>query len=131
MRSPGVLENPVLTRRDEGYVLLLSEGDWTKCSYATVWRRATTLLDWSLAEAGVLLDEQSRLCGPGGADLAVVGGRDLLFLHGWTCHGTTRPCEGRGKWDQKRRARGLRALYAARLGWSGGLPVVTGWVRSR
>ena len=131
MRSAGVLENPVLTRRQGGYVLLLSEGDWTTCSYATVWRRAATLLDWSLAEAGVLLDEASGLCGPGGADLAVAGGRELVFLHGWTCHRTTRPCQGRGKWDLKKGARGLRALYAARLGWDGGYPVVNDWFRAR
>ncbi len=130
-RSPGVMENPVLTRRDAGYVMLLSEGDWTRCSYRTVWRRTTTLLDWSLAEAGVLLDEGAGLCGPGGADLADVGGRDLLFLHGWTCHRTTRPCEGTAKWDQRRRARGVRALYAARLGWDGGLPVVARWLEPR
>ena len=130
-RFDGVLENPVLTRRPEGYVMLLSEGDWTKCSYRTVWRRAPSLLDWSLAESGVLLDETSRLCGPGGGDLAVAGGRELLFVHGWTCHRTTRPCEGRAKWDHRPRARGIRALYAARLGWVGGLPVVTDWVRRR
>lgn len=131
MRSPDVLENPVLTQRAGSYVLLLSEGDWTKCTYTTVWRRTSTLLDWSLAEAGVLLDETSGLCGPGGADLARVGGRDLVFVHGWTCHRTARPCEGRGKWDLKKRSRGLRALYAARLGWDGGLPVVAEWFRAR
>ena len=32
---PGVLENPVLTQRPEGYVLLASEGDWTRCGYRT------------------------------------------------------------------------------------------------
>jgi hypothetical protein len=131
LRSPGVVENPVLTRRAGRYVLLLSEGDWTRCGYRTLWRRSAALLDWSLAEEGVLLDKASGLCGPGGADVVVAGGRDLLFLHGWTCHGTVRPCEGRAKWDHRRRARGLRALYAARLGWEGGLPVVTGWVLPR
>jgi arabinan endo-1,5-alpha-L-arabinosidase len=131
MRSPGVIENPVLAQRSEGYVLLLSEGDWTRCGYTTVWRRSPSLLDWSAAEAGVLLDKESGLCGPGGADFVDDGGRDLLFLHGWTCRGTPRPCEGRGKWDHRRKARGLRALYAARLRWEAGLPVVSGWLVPR
>ena len=133
VRSAGVLENPVLTQRPEGYVMLASEGDWTRCGYRTRWMRSTSLLDWSAAEVGMLLDKDgTRLCGPGGADL--VEGRDgqtLVFLHGWTCRGTTDPCAGTGKWDHKPRQRGRRALYAATLGWVGGLPAVTGWLRPR
>ena len=95
--------------------------------------RSTSLLDWSAAEAGVLLDtETSRLCGPGGADLVEGrGGRTLVFLHGWTCRDTALPCAGRGKWDHKPRARGRRSLYAATLGWVGGVPEVSGWLRAR
>lgn len=133
VRSAGVLENPVLTLRPEGYVLLASEGDWTRCGYRTSWRRSASLLDWSVAEAGLLLDTATTgLCGPGGADLVEGrGGRLLVFLHGWTCRDTALPCAGRGKWDHKPRARGQRALYAATLGWVAGVPEVAGWLRPR
>ena len=133
VRSAGVIENPVLARRPQGYVLLLSDGDWTRCGYATRWLRAPSLLDWSAAEGGMLLDADSTgLCGPGGADLVEGrGGGTLVFLHGWTCRGTALPCAGGGKWDQKPRARGRRALYAARLRWAGGVPEVAGWLSAR
>lgn len=133
VRSPGVIENPVLTPRPEGYVLLISEGDWTRCGYRTRWLRSTALLDWTLAESGTLLDTATTgLCGPGGADLVETpDGRTLAFLHGWTCRGTTLPCAGKGKWDHKPRQRGLRSMYAARLDWVGGLPVVAEWLRAR
>lgn len=131
LRHDGVLENPVLVRRAEGYVLLLSEGDWTRCGYRTVWRRTTTLTDWSQAGEGVLLDRTSGLCGPGGADVVGERGDRVMFLHGWTCHGAERPCEGGAKWDKRRRARGKRALYAANLRWPGGVPMVAGWLSPR
>ena len=49
VRSAGVIENPVVTQRPEGYVMLASEGDWTRCGYATTWRSSPFLLDWSAA----------------------------------------------------------------------------------
>lgn len=129
LRHDGVMENPVLVARPEGHVLLVSEGDWTKCRYRTLWFRSHDLLDWTAAESGLLLDRTSTgLCGPGGADLV---GTRRLFLHGWTCHRTDLPCRGRAKWDHRRRARGVRALYAAELAWPGGVPEVTGWLRPR
>ena len=133
VRSAGVIENPVVTQRPEGYVMLLSEGDWTRCGYATRWLRSVTLLDWVAAETALLLDDDSTgVCGPGGADLVEgSGGRTLVFLHGWTCRGTDLPCVGRGRWDHKPRQRGRRAMYAAELGWVGGVPEVTGWLRAR
>ncbi|GAA1936621.1 glycoside hydrolase family 43 protein [Nocardioides hwasunensis] len=133
LRSAGVLENPVLTRRPEGYVMLASEGDWTRCGYRTTWLRSPSLLDWTAAVSGPLLDADStRLCGPGGADLVEGrGGRTLVFLHGWTCRATPLPCSGTGKWDHKPRERGRRAMYAARLRWVDGVPEVTGWLPSR
>ena len=132
VRSEGVQENPVLTQRPEGYVMLTSEGDWTRCGYATRWLRSPTLLDWSAATAGTLLDKETTpLCGPGGADLVEVsGGRTLVFLHGWTCRGSDLPCAGRGKWDHKPGQRGMRAMYAAELGWVDGVPEVTDWLRA-
>ena len=134
VRSEGVVENPVLVEQPEGFVLIVSEGDWTRCTYRTLWLRTTDLLNWTAPETGVLLDsDTSRLCGPGGADLVEVPGRPRmrLFLHGWTCHSTDLPCAGRAKWDHRDRARGVRAMYAAVLGWSGGLPQVEGWLEPR
>lgn len=133
VRSAGVLENPVLAQRPEGYVLLASEGDWTRCGYRTRWLRSPSLLDWTLAETGMLLDTATTgLCGPGGADLVdLPDGRTLAVLHGWTCRDTSLPCAGRGKWDHKPAARGRRAMYAARLDWAGGLPVVAEWLEPR
>lgn len=128
MRSESVIENPVLVRQPEGYVLLLSEGDWTRCSYRTIWYRSGVLLDWSAPVGGVLLDRRTTgLCGAGGADVVAGPGRTQVFLHGWTCHGTDRPCRGKAKWDHRRRARGVRAMYAARLAWSSGTPTVAKW----
>ncbi|MCY7400528.1 MAG: family 43 glycosylhydrolase [Nocardioides sp.] len=134
VRSEGVVENPVLVEQPEGFVLIVSEGDWTTCDYRTLWLRSTDLSTWAAAETGVLLDEEtSGLCGPGGADLVEVPGRpkSRLFLHGWTCHSTDLPCAGRSKWDHRDRARGVRAMYAAVLGWSAGLPQVEGWLDPR
>jgi beta-xylosidase len=134
LRSAGVIENPVLARRPQGYVLLASEGDWTRCGYRTSWRRSASLLDWSAAEVGLLVDTStSALCGPGGADLVEGrGGRTLVFLHGWTCRDTALSCAGTGKWDHKpRRVRARRSLYAATLGWVGGVPEVSGWLGAR
>jgi arabinan endo-1,5-alpha-L-arabinosidase len=134
LRSEGVVENPVLVEQPEGFVLLVSEGDWTTCSYRTLWLRSIDLASWTAAETGVLLDSgTTRLCGPGGADLVEVPGRPKarLYLHGWTCHSTDLPCAGRAKWDHRDRARGVRAMYAAVLGWSGGLPPVEGWLDPR
>lgn len=131
LRSPGVLENPVLVHRPEGWVMLLSEGDYTRCTYRTMWLRSPSLLDWTVVESGTLLDSAGTgLCGPGGADIAVgAGGQQRLFLHGWTCHGGAKPCRSSFDWSQRVKQRAVRSLYAARLGWRGGLPVVRGWLK--
>jgi len=125
-RYPGVVENPLLVQRPEGWVLLLSEGDYTRCTYQTIWLRSPTVTDWSTAESGVLLDRATTgLCGPGGADLA--GSR--LFLHGWVCHGKPKPCASGFDWSKRVRQRAERAMYAARLRWVEGIPTITGWLR--
>jgi hypothetical protein len=136
VRDDGVIENPVLTHRPEGYVLLVSHGDWTRCAYSTRWLRSPSLLDWSVRETGVLLSQRTTgLCGPGGADLVDVHGatQQRLFLHGWTCRRRPLPCAGWArKWDrQPRRVHAVRAFYALRLSWPGGLPQVAGWIRPR
>ena len=80
----------------------------------------------------MLLDTATTGCADPAAPTssrAAAAGR-CLFLHGWTCRGTDLPCAGRGKWDHKPRQRGVRAMYAAKLGWLGGVPQVTGWLRA-
>ncbi len=133
MRSPGVIENPVLMHRPQGWVMLLSEGDYTRCSYRTLWYRSPSLLDWTVVEYGTLLDSAStRLCGPGGADVADgPGGQQRIFLHGWTCHDNPRPCRSGFDWSKRERQRGVRSMYAARLRWHDGLPRIRGWLKPR
>ncbi len=131
MRSPGVIENPVLVHRPQGWVMLVSEGDYTRCSYRTMWYRSPSLLDWSIVEYGTLLDTAgTRLCGPGGADVADgPGGQQRIFLHGWTCHGKAKPCRSGFGWSKRERQRAVRSMYAARLRWTDGLPRLGGWVK--
>ncbi|KRE98807.1 hypothetical protein ASG88_17370 [Nocardioides sp. Soil777] len=129
LRRDGVLENPVVVKRPEGYVMLLSQGDFGRCSYRTVWRRSAFLLDWSAAEEGVLLDRaRTGLCGPGGADVSAVprGSRLRLFLHAWTCE--RRQCPAGVDLVKKRSKLGSRRpMYAAELAWPGGVPTVSTW----
>lgn len=132
MRFDGVIENPVLTRRPEGWVMLLSKGDWTKCTYRTMWTRSTDLFDWSDAVSGPLVNRRrTGLCGAGGADLVRMPGGDRIFLHAWTCHGTDQPCRGRSRWTQRPRAQAIRSMYAARLAWRNGRPVMRRWITPR
>lgn len=130
-RSPGVVENPVLTRRGARLVMFTSEGDWTTCDYRTTWRASRSLTDWSAARPQVLLDHAGTgLCGPGGADLArALDGGDRIFLHGWTCRARPRPCHHDLSWRTRTRRKAVRSLYAARLVWRGGKPRVRRWAR--
>lgn len=131
LRFDGVLENPVLIERPAGWVMLLSQGDFTRCSYRTVWRRSTSILDWSAATSGVLLDQGSRLCGPGGADVTPMphSRRLRVYFHAWTCHGGTTPCgPGIRKDKVRRQDRAIRPMYAADLDWVEGAPVVAGFL---
>lgn len=126
-RHDGVLENPVLVERPTGWVMLLSQGNFTRCSYRTIWRRSTSILNWAEATSGVLLDQSSRLCGPGGADVSPLprSKRLRIFFHAWTCRGTTTPCGPGIRQDRLRhRHRAVRPMYAADLDWVDGNPVV-------
>ncbi|QIK75057.1 family 43 glycosylhydrolase [Nocardioides piscis] len=130
-RHDGVLENPVLIERPAGWVVLLSQGDFTRCSYRTVWRRSTDLLDWSAATSGVLLDQSSGLCGPGGADVTPLprSRRLRLYFHAWTCHGRSTPCDPDIHRDRvRRRSQAIRPMYAAELDWVDGVPVVASFL---
>lgn len=130
-RYDGVLENPVLIERPAGWVMLLSQGNFTRCSYRTVWRRSTSILNWAEATGGVLLDQGSRLCGPGGADVTPMphSRRLRVYFHAWTCHGTATPCgPGIRKDKLRHQARAIRPMYAADLDWVDGAPVIAGFL---
>ena len=133
MRYPGVIENPLLVYRPEGWVMLLSEGDYTRCTYRTLWYRSQTLLDWSVVEYGTLADAASTgLCGPGGADLAQPPrGGTRVFLHGWTCFDKPKPCRSDFDWSKRERRKGVRSMYSARLQWVEGVPRIGRWFKPR
>lgn len=125
VRSGGVIENPVVIRREADYYLFASEGDYSRCSYHQTWRRSTDLLSWAEAPPTALLTRRltGGLCGPAGGDLLVEGGRTTLYFHGWVRRGTTRP-PGPRFWAFHRGPRAQRAMYAARLAFPGGVPTV-------
>lgn len=126
-RHDGVLENPTLIQRPAGWVMLLSQGDFTGCSYRTVWRRSTSIFNWAEATSGVLLDRSTGLCGPGGADVTPMPrSKQLrLYFHAWTCRGTSTPCgPGIRREKVRKRSRAVRPMYGAELDWVDGVPVV-------
>ncbi len=133
LRSGGVVENPAMIKRGRYWYLFTSEGDYSRCSYRTVWRRATSpLASWQRAMPHVLLsNSQQRLCGPGGADVVLNGKRTLLYFHSWTCGGTRRACgaplHAYAGHDAARRP--VRALYGLRLAFTKrGFPRIDRWL---
>lgn len=121
IRHDDSIENPVMVKRGDQYLLFASANWYDQCRYATVWRRSTDL--WSFADKPehVLLDQAGTgLCGPGGADVTTSNGSsddadvDRILLHGWVCGGSTTPCTGEGQvTDPTKR----RVVYAAVLTW--------------
>jgi hypothetical protein len=122
LRDRGILENPVMVDRGGWHHLVMSRGDYGRCSYSTVWRRETSLRKrWQKAEQHVLVDRAtSGICGPGGADYveASPGRANRLFLHGWVCDGTNGPCPPGYSERADVLGAGRRAMYVARLGWT-------------
>lgn len=116
LRSTGVIENPTVMRDGDDYLLLTSEGDYSRCTYRETWRRSASLTDWSGAVGRRLLTRGSTggLCGPGGADVLVTGTRTTLWFHGWVREGTTRPPKP-PFWFGHRGPAARRVLYGARL----------------
>ncbi|RYP85330.1 hypothetical protein EKO23_12660 [Nocardioides guangzhouensis] len=120
VRSPGIIENPVLVQR-RGFVLFTSEGWFGHCRYRTRWQRSGSLWDWGESRPRVLLDRASTgLCGPGGADvLRTSTGATRIFFHGWVCKDSPTPCPAGFRIEEGVSKPGSRrALYGARLGWT-------------
>lgn len=130
LRSAGVVENPVVLRRGRHWYLFTSAGDYTRCGYATTWRRATSPRGWDAATPGVLLDRSTTgLCGPGGADLLRDGKRTMIALHAWACRGGRKPCGRRFSFDRWRERRAVRAMYVGRLRFDAGVPRVARFLK--
>lgn len=129
LRSDGVIENPVVLRDGDDYVLLTSEGDYSRCTYRETWRRSSSLTDWSGAVRHPLLSRRSTdgLCGPGGADVLETPDRTTIWFHGWVREGTTRPPKP-PFWFGHRGPRAQRVLYGAVLRMVDGEPVVGRWL---
>jgi beta-xylosidase len=134
VRQHDSIENPVLVKRGDQYVLFASANWYDQCRYTTVWRRSTDI--WSFADKPehVLLDQANTgLCGPGGADVVSTEGDDTrpnrMILHGWVCSPTNTPCAGGDGpvTDPNKR----RVLYVAVLTWGadGATPSVPAFLR--
>jgi arabinan endo-1,5-alpha-L-arabinosidase len=121
LRSGGTVENPVVVRRGDGYVLFTSSGNFKTCRYRTMWRRSTDLTDFTSARSHVLLSRsRTGVCGPGGADLATRGGVSLMYFHGWMCGppADLTHCPSRFALEQDSSLRPRRSMFAARMRWT-------------
>ncbi len=125
VRADWVMENPVLLKRGAFYHLFTSEDTWAKCSYRTIWRRSADLATWPVRPRRVLLSRATTdgLCGPGGADLLVVGDQPLMYFHGWVRDGTTTP-PGPGFVAGAHGPRAHRVLYGVALRFTRDVPGV-------
>ncbi|GAB3775644.1 hypothetical protein FB382_004192 [Nocardioides ginsengisegetis] len=133
VRARGIIENPVLVRRHQHFVLFTSEGFYGGCHYRTTWRRSHRLLHWGHRRPHLLL-RRSRMgvCGPGGADVVTrKHEQPLVFFHGWTCWGHL-PCPPSFHINRSRGMHPKRSLYAAHLRWTRrGTPKVRGFLHPR
>lgn len=112
----GVIEAPVLVRRDSQYVLFYSQGNFDKDNYATSYATSKTLVP----PAGALYEKAYRplmttdslngaVHGPGGQDVVHDDAGDHMVFHGLLPGGD-----------------GARGMYVADLGWANDFPVVRG-----
>ena len=133
LRSRHTIENPVLVRHNRHLVLFTSEGYFGSCAYETTWRRSSNLFRWGRSQAHPLLRRtNTRICGPGGADVLTAGRkRPVLYFHGWTCGRGRQPCPARFVLGRSPRPYARRVMYAAHLRWRHGTPRVHGFVRRR
>ncbi|GAB2973178.1 glycoside hydrolase family 43 protein [Nocardioides montaniterrae] len=126
VRSRGIVENPTVVRRAKRYYLFTSEGSWAGCGYRETWRASRSLWHWSAWSHPFLSQRSTRgICGPGGADVARGARHAEVYFHGWVRRHGTGPARSRR--PAYRGAR--RAIYAARLGWHRGRPVLRGFLR--
>lgn len=130
-RSRRTVENPVLVRHRKNLVLFTSEGYFGSCDYRTTWRSSRRLFGWKHARPHSLLRRHNtRVCGPGGADVLTAGRKEpIVYFHGWTCGHGRRPCPHRFYLGRAQRPWARRVMYAAHLRWRYGAPRVHGYIR--
>jgi hypothetical protein len=131
LRSHSTVENPVLVRHRRHLVLFTSEGYFGSCDYRTTWRTSRHLFGWRHARPHLLLRRHNtRICGPGGADVLTAGrAQPIVYFHGWTCGHGRRPCPHRFRLGRAKRPWARRVLFAAHLRWRHGAPHVHGYIR--
>jgi len=131
LRHADSIENPVLVRRGDWYVLFASANWYDQCRYSTVWLRSRDLWSFADKQEHVLLDQAGTgLCGPGGADVVTGDGPDRIFLHGWVCPPDGQPCPYTGVvTDPAKR----RVMYVGVLVWGddGATPSVPAFLPPR
>jgi beta-xylosidase len=126
LRSDRIVENPVVVKRAGSYILFASRGPYNKCSYESIWMRASSLAAnaFNTVTQHTLLTPGSTdgVCGPGGADIAAaLDGGQRIFFHGWLCGSS--PCPT--GFDAQTDTGGRRGMYVGVLGWdSSNDPVV-------
>jgi arabinan endo-1,5-alpha-L-arabinosidase len=126
LRSDRIVENPVVVKRAGSYILFASRGPYNKCSYETIWMRASGLgaNAFNTVTQHTLLTPGSTdgVCGPGGGDIAAaLDGGQRIFFHGWLCGSS--PCPS--GFDAQSDTGGRRGMYVGVLGWdSSNDPVV-------
>jgi beta-xylosidase len=124
--SDRIVENPVVVKRSGAYVLFASRGPYNKCTYETIWMRASSLAAnaFNTVTQHTLLTDGSTggVCGPGGADIAAaLDGGQRIFFHGWLCGSGPCPSDFNAQIDSG----GRRGMYVGVLGWdSSNDPVV-------
>lgn len=126
LRTPGIVENPLMVRHRGDLVLFTSEGSYRSCGYRTTWRRSPGLTRWRPGPTRVLADgRRDRICGPGGADAVEdASGRRIVFLHGWTCWADRVACPRGRDLENAADLDARRSLFAAGLVWREGRPAL-------
>ena len=120
LRSDGVVENPAVVRRGDGYVLFHVLRQLPDLPLPHRVEALEDLTDFSAARRQTLLTRsRTGICGPGGADLARRGGATVMFLHGWVCGPAPyAACPSEFDLVEDRSLNAEASMFAARLRWT-------------
>jgi arabinan endo-1,5-alpha-L-arabinosidase len=79
------IEAPSLVQHGDWFILFVAHGNFDNCGYSTQWYRSQHIWSWSNAATALLTRGNTRLCGPGSADVtdSRVSGQQRIFFHGW------------------------------------------------
>jgi hypothetical protein len=116
-RSPTIEENPVLVERNGVYTLFTSRGFYGRCTgtyaYRTAYRQSRNPLDFPRSPVRLSFPRGTNVCGYGNAH--IVRAADNLTSDSWRIFWN-------GRWPA---AKDGFHLYAGRVSWPGGKPVVS------